>query len=117
MTTSSVTVGVLVEFEGMEWSPAHDPIAEGAMQLASALYEELEDENCPVSIVSASPFQLQISYVSSRSAQLQVSCISSDPTQPPSSISSAYKSQFLSPAFAVSLQCLGSSSYSTPLCG
>ncbi|XDV13707.1 hypothetical protein PO909_002065 [Leuciscus waleckii] len=38
----SVTLGFLMEFEGMEWS--HTPFTEGELHLASALYEELEDD-------------------------------------------------------------------------
>lgn len=40
LATSSVSVCMLVKFEGMEWSPAHTPTTEGELHLASGKYYE-----------------------------------------------------------------------------
>ncbi|ROL23514.1 CD81 protein [Anabarilius grahami] len=41
--TSSISVGVLVEYEGMDWSLTHTPAAENELCLASVLCKEVED--------------------------------------------------------------------------
>lgn len=79
MAISSVPVGVLVKFEGMDWSPTHIPMPEGEWQLASVGFcEDLEEDN---SCNLPSP--------------LQVSCVSNDLTKPPSPTSSTKESQAL----------------------
>ncbi|ROL52447.1 hypothetical protein DPX16_6131 [Anabarilius grahami] len=58
-TPQSVPVGVVLEFVGMEWSPAHTPAAWGELQLASECnhYEEVEEDislNLPSPLVPPS---------------------------------------------------------------
>lgn len=48
----SVSVGMLVKFEEMEWSPAHTSIAEGELQLTSIKYYEDGEEGYPCSLPS-----------------------------------------------------------------
>lgn len=41
----SVPVDFILEFEGMNWSPAHTPVAEGELcKVSVELYEDLEEK-------------------------------------------------------------------------
>lgn len=85
--TLSTPVGVVVEFERMDWRPAHTPTAESELSLASVKFFENLKEDIPQSL-SSGPAQLQVSWVSAGPAQLQISFICDGPTQLPSSASS-----------------------------
>lgn len=50
LATSSVPMGILVENEGMVWSPAHNPAAEGDLCLASVLFNEDLEEVTPLHV-------------------------------------------------------------------
>lgn len=101
---TSVPEGVLVEYEGMEGSPAHIPAAEGELHQASIKYfEDLEKDFPPKSPIPAGPAQPPASLLDPPSLILP----------PPTK-----DSQFSGPTSAGSLQFLGSSSLcSTLLCG
>ncbi|XDV39905.1 hypothetical protein PO909_009080 [Leuciscus waleckii] len=108
-TTSSVPVGIIVEFEGMEWSPAHTTIAEGELVKFSVLLFE-EEGFLLASLVPASS-KSPASLLALPS--LQVSFVEDNTTQPISAASSTQANQSFSPPL---LPPSSASLLFTPLC-
>ncbi|ROK35745.1 hypothetical protein DPX16_17488 [Anabarilius grahami] len=109
-TIMCIAVGLLMELEGMEKSPAHTPVAGSELQLASTYCFMKEEEDIFLTLLSpVGPAQHQVSCVSTGSSQLEVSCVSRDPAQLPSPTSSSKANQSVGLTSIGSCQLLSSS--------
>ncbi|XDV17555.1 hypothetical protein PO909_023395 [Leuciscus waleckii] len=82
--TSTIPVGLLVEFEGMEWNPAHTTGVEEMLSPISVEIHGMDEfkENAALCVpIPSGPAQPQFPYISVGSIQFRVSRV---PIQPPS---------------------------------